>query len=51
MALAIKVIPTLHGEAAKKFEEAATKVENNPGTQDFREKAKLVKAYLKNINL
>ena len=35
MALAIRVVPTLHGEVAKKFEAAAKKVENNPGTQDY----------------
>lgn len=51
MALAIKVIPTLHGEAAKKFEDAARKVENNPEKQDFREKARLVKEYLNSIKL
>ena len=41
MALAIRVVPTLHGEVAKKFEAAAKKVENNPGTQDYRKKAKI----------
>ena len=51
MALAFKVIPTLHGEVAKKFEAAATKVENNPGTQDYRKKAKIVREYLQKIKL
>lgn len=30
MALAIRVVPTLYGEVAKKFETAAKKVEINP---------------------
>ena len=51
MALAIKVIPTLHGEVAKKFESAAKKVENNPGTHDYRKKAKIVREYLQKIKL
>lgn len=51
MALAIKVIPTLHGEVAKKFETAATNVENNPGTEDFRKNAKIVKEYLQKVKL
>ena len=51
MALAIKVIPTLHGEVAKKFEAAAKKVENNPGTQDYRKKAKIIREYLQKIKL
>ena len=51
MALAIKVIPTLHGEVAKKFEAAAKRVENNPGTLDYRKKAKIVRAYLQKIKL
>ena len=40
MALAIRIVPTLHGEVAKKFEAAAKKVENNPGTLDYRRKQK-----------
>ena len=36
MALAIRVVPTLHGEVAKKFEAAAKKVETNPGTLAYR---------------
>lgn len=51
MALAIKAIPTLSGNDAKKFEEAAIKVENNPGTQDYRKKARAVKDYLLKIKL
>ena len=51
MALAIRVVPTLHGEVANKFETAAKKVENNPGTQDYRKKAKVVKEYLQKIKL
>ena len=49
MALAIRVVPTLHGEVAKKFEGAAKKVETNPGTLDYRKKAKVVKEYLQKI--
>ena len=51
MALAIRVVTTLHGEVAKKFEAAAKKVENNPGTQDYRKKAKIVREYLQKIKL
>lgn len=51
MALAIRVVPTLHGEVAKKFEAAAKIVENNPGTQDYRKKAKIVREYLQKIKL
>ena len=46
MALAIRIVPTLHGEVAKKFEAAAKKVENNPRTLDYRKKAKVVKEYI-----
>ena len=51
MALAIKSIPTLQGDIARKFEAEATKVENKPGSKDYRKKAKLVKEYLQRINL
>lgn len=51
MALAIRVVPTLHGEVAKKIEAAAKKVETNPGTQDYRKKAKVVKVYILKIKL
>ena len=50
MALAIRVVPTLHGEVAKKFEGAAKKVETNPGTLDYRKKAKVVKEYLQKFS-
>ena len=51
MALEIRVVPTLHGEVAKKFEAAAKKVENNPRTLDYRKKAKVVKEYIQKIKL
>lgn len=51
MALAIKAIPTICGKDAQKFENAAIKVENNPGTQDYRKKARAVKEYLQKIKL
>lgn len=51
MALAIKVIPTLHGEVAQKFEAAAIEVEKHPGKTDFRQQARIVKEYLKTIDL
>ena len=50
MALAIRVVPTLHGEVAKKFEAAAKKVETNPGTLDYRKKAKVVKEYIQKLS-
>lgn len=46
MALAIRVVPTLHGEVAKKFETAAKKAETNPGTLDYR-KQKLSRCIFK----
>ncbi|MCH4100218.1 MAG: hypothetical protein LKF06_06405 [Prevotella sp.] len=51
MALAIKAIPTLNGEEAKKFENEATRVEANPGSMDYRKEAKVVYSYLKKINM
>ena len=49
MALAIRVVPTLHGEVAKKFEAAAKKVETNPGTLDYR-KQKLSRSIFKKLS-
>lgn len=51
MALAIKAIPTLHGQTAKDFEREAARVEANPGTQDYTREAKVVRDYLRNISL
>ena len=51
MALAIKSAPTLFGEVAKKFEQAANQVEKKPGVQDYRKQAKTVKEYLHKIGL
>ncbi len=51
MALAIKSAPTLFGEVAKKFEQAANQVEEAPGLQDYRKQAKAVKAYLQKIGM
>ena len=51
MALAIIVVPTLHGEVAKKVEAVVKKVETNSGTQDYSKKAKVVKEYLQKIKL
>ena len=51
MALAIKAIPTLHGEQARLFEQEAELVEENPGTLDYTEEARLVREYLHQMNL
>ena len=40
MALAIKSAPTLFGEVANKFEQAANQVEKTPGLQDYCKQAK-----------
>lgn len=49
--MAIKSAPTLYGEVARKFEQAAELVEKAPGAQDYREQAKAVKDYLRKIGL
>lgn len=51
MALTIKAIPTLCGDTAKKFELTASRTEANPGKKDYRHQAKVVKNYLRKINL
>ena len=51
MALAIKAIPTLYGKTAESFEREALRVEANPCTQDYTREAKVVRNYLRNINL
>lgn len=51
MALAIKSAPTLFGEEAERFEQAANQVEKAPGVQDYRKQAQMVKEYLHKIGL
>ncbi len=51
MATAIRVIPTLHGEEAKRFEENAKWVEAHPGREDYSKQCKIVREYLRKINL
>lgn len=51
MASAIRAIPTLHGEEAQKFEQAAARVEAHPGTIDCRQEANVVREYLRTIAL
>lgn len=51
MALAIKAIPTLYGETAEAFEREVERVESAPGTLDYTREAKVVRDYLRNINL
>lgn len=51
MALAIKAIPTLCGELARSFEREAELVEENPGILDYTEEAKLVREYLRQMDL
>lgn len=46
MATAIRSIPTLYGQTARRFENEALKIEANPGTQDYRHQAQVVSAYL-----
>ena len=46
MARPIRAIPTLYGESAQRFENAAAYTEANPGTQDYRRQAQVVTAYL-----
>lgn len=51
MATAIRAIPTLYGETAKRFEQEATATEQNPGTQDYCHESELVIEYLKTTNI
>lgn len=51
MALAIKIVPTLHDEEAINFEEKANKVEENPHTIDYTSEIELVKQYLRTVKL
>lgn len=46
MAIAIKSIPTLKGDDAKRFIKAATRAENNPATVNFSKQAKVARAIL-----
>jgi len=50
MATAIRIVPTLKGKDAEKFEAEAKRVEENPGTIDFRHQAEVVNNYLKSLN-
>lgn len=51
MALAIKIVPTLEGDDAKRFETEANKVESNPHSQDYTQQADVVRQYLNEIKL
>lgn len=51
MALSIRPIPTLYGKEAEEFERQARQVEANPGKQNYTKEAKIVRDYLKSINL
>ncbi len=51
MALSIRPIPTLYGKEAEEFELQARQVETNPGKQNYTKEAKIVRDYLKSINL
>lgn len=53
MATAIRVIPTLHGEEARKFIENAEWTERHPGTcgSISKEDAQLLRDYLREMNL
>ena len=51
MATSIRAIPTLYGETAEQFEREAARTESNPGTQDYRQEAKIVAEFLKTTNV
>lgn len=51
MALSIRTIPTLYGKEATDFELEARKVEANQNKIDCSREAKIVRDYLKSINL
>ena len=51
MALPIRIVPTLYGKEAHKFLANALETENNPYSQDYRAKAKIVREYLRKVNL
>lgn len=47
MALAIKIVPTLEGDDARKFEMAAKEVESNPYSQDYTQQARIMRKFLR----
>lgn len=51
MATAIRAIPTLFGKTASHFEREAAKIEQHPGTEDYRHDAKVVTEFLKTTNV
>lgn len=51
MALAIKIVPTIEGDDAKRFDDEATIVESNPYTLDYTQQIEIVQQYLNSINL
>jgi hypothetical protein len=46
MAIAIKTIPTLRGNDAERFVEAANKAETNSATVNFKKQANIARAIL-----
>lgn len=51
MALPIRNVPILSGKEAREFLANALKAENNPESQDYRAKAKIVREYLRKANI
>lgn len=51
MATAIRAIPTLYGKTARTFESEAMRIEQNPGTLDYRHEAKVVSDFLKTCTI
>ncbi len=51
MATAIRAIPTLYGQTALRFENAAALTEANPGIQDYCHEAQVVRNYLKTTDV
>jgi hypothetical protein len=51
MAIAIKSIPTLKGEDAKRFNEKADRAYNKRATVDFSKQAKIARAILEKAKM